>query len=423
VSAPIRDTDSKHTVLIVEDDRPLAEALKETLDTEGLRTILSYDGQRALSLARLMQPDVILLDVMMPGKSGFEVCETLKAQPSTAAIPVIFITARMEQADVEKGLRVGAAAYLTKPFSPTELIELVEQTLDGRPVQPEPHPPDLSSEPSDQLVVYARELNRLYEQEREKRRELEAAQRELAEQERAKAAFLTAVTHELLTPFAKIGMPMQILLRQSELWPPNHKGALEDLTNEIAQLHQMINGVVKFAGLVNRQRELRPGYVSLESVIHPAVQPVAVLARSRKVDFRVFVPADLPKIHADPELLGEAVYQMAHNAVKFNKAGGLAHIRARHSGGWMIISVIDTGVGLTPERLAVLGRPFEQNVDALRRGQEGLGIGWAFSCYVADAHGGRTHVESQGPGAGSTFSLALPIDRTCPAIPRNGDEG
>jgi len=76
---------------------------------------------------------------------------------------------------------------------------------------------------------------------------------------------------------------------------------------------------------------------------------------------------------------------------------------------WLVIEVQDTGVGLTPERLEMLGQPFEQGVDALRRGQEGLGLGWTFVRYVAEVHGGQTHVKSLGPNQGSTFSLALPL--------------
>jgi signal transduction histidine kinase len=167
--------------------------------------------------------------------------------------------------------------------------------------------------------------------------------------------------------------------------------------------------VIKFAELMNKRRELQPGYYILQQVIPNAVQPVAILAQGRQVDFRCWIPSDLPKVRTDPELLSEAVYQMAHNAVKFNLSGGRARVSAFPSNGWVVIEVSDTGVGLTPERLAILGQPFEQSADALRRGREGLGIGWAFVGYVAELHGGRTHVESPGPGQGSTFSLALPL--------------
>jgi len=402
------EKEAQQTILIADDERPLAEAIAALLDGEGLQTVLAYDGDQALELARTLQPDLILLDVMMPGRSGIEVCATLKTSPATADIPVILITAKAEETDRMIGIAAGADDYLTKPFSPTELIALVNKALAGHPIEPRRRRPDLSSMPTDQLVVYARELRELFEREQEERQVLEQVCQRLSELDRLKMAFLSAVTHELLTPFATIGLSLQVLQRCADDLPADQRQALDDLATEVAGLHRLVNGVVKFAQLVAKQREPQPGYYSLDRIIPWAVQPVAVLAQAREVDFRVFVPSDLPKVHADPELLGEAVFQMAHNAVKFNRPGGRAEIRAFESEGWVVIEVSDTGVGLSPERLALLGQPFEQSADAVRRGREGLGIGWAFVRYVAEAHGGTTHVESPGPDQGSTFSLALP---------------
>jgi signal transduction histidine kinase len=395
-------------ILIAEDDPALAEAIAATLDLKGLETVLANNGGDALSKARKLQPGLILLDVMMPGMTGIEVCETLKADPETAAIPVIFITAKAQPADRSRGLAAGASAYLTKPFSPTQLISLVDELLVGEPHAARQAQSDLAAMPANQLVIYARELKMLFEQERKERAALENAHKRLDELDRLKAAFLSTVTHELLTPFANIGLPLQIMQRQIDSFSPEQRDTLESLATEIAQLHRLINGVVKFAALVNKQREPRPGRIALDRIIPPAVQPVAILARAREVDFRVFLSPDISQVYADPVLLGEAVFQMAHNAIKFNFPGGSARTRVREENGWVIIEVQDTGTGLTPERLAILGQPFEQSADALRRGQEGLGIGWAFVSYVAEVHGGRTRVESAGPRQGSTFSLALP---------------
>ncbi|MEA3340843.1 MAG: HAMP domain-containing sensor histidine kinase, partial [Chloroflexota bacterium] len=159
----------------------------------------------------------------------------------------------------------------------------------------------------------------------------------------------------------------------------------------------------------------------LAQVIPWAVQPVAVMAQARDVDFRVFAPPDLPRVHADPELLGEAVFQMAHNAVKFNLSGGKARVKVFEAMEWVVIEVQDEGVGLTPAQLEVLGQPFEQSADALRRGQEGLGLGWTFARYVAEVHGDQTHVKSAGTGQGSIFSLALPATEKGPGVDALGE--
>lgn len=405
-----RERDRRQTVLIVDDEKSLARAIQATLDQEGLRTVVAHDGDRALELARNLRPDLILLDVMLPGRSGVKVCATLKMAPETSSIPVILISARTEPADRSVGLAAGAEEYLSKPFNPLELIALVNESLAGRPITPRSLS-DVASMPveQDQLVVYAREFKELYEQEQIDRRALEDAHRRLGEVDRLKASFIGVVTHELLTPFADIGLALQVLQQESKDAPPGLQAARDELATNIAGLHRLINGMVKFAELVSKRREPQPGYISLTQVIPWAVQPVAVMAQARDVDFRVFAPPDLPRVHADPELLGEAVFQMAHNAVKFNLPEGRAQVKAFEAMEWLVIEVQDTGVGLTPERLEMLGQPFEQGVDALRRGQEGLGLGWTFVRYVAEVHGGQTHVKSLGPNQGSTFSLALPL--------------
>ncbi len=401
--------ESKQTVLIVEDEQLLAEAIAATLDLGGLQTVIAHDGTQALSLARSLHPDLILLDVMLPGKSGIEVCATLKTDAKTSSIPVVMVTAKAEKSDQAVGLAAGADAYVTKPFSPVKLIDLVKELLSGSPVEFHPGEVSLSHMPADQMVIYARDLKELFQKERFERQELEEARRRLEALDSLKADFLSAVTHELMTPFASIGLALQVIQHQDDTRPPDQREALDDLTTEIAGLHRLVSGVVKFADLVNKRRDPQPGRVSLAQLIPWAVQPVAVLAQARGVDFRVFVPSDLPKVLADPELLGEAVFQMAHNAVKFTPVGGRAQVRASVSEEWMVIEVTDTGVGIAPKQLATLGQSFEQSADGLRRGREGLGVGWTFVRYVAEVHGGQTHVESPGLGQGSTFTLSLPM--------------
>ena len=406
-----RESKEQQTVLIVEDEHLLAEALSATLDIEGLETIIVHDGLQALTMARKLHPDLILLDVMLPGKSGIEVCATLKTDPATSSIPVVIVSARAEKEDRSVGLAAGADVYVTKPFSPVKLINLVKEMVSGDSASaPTPFTePSLSDMSADQLIVYARDLKELFERERDERHELETARQRLEELDTLKASFLSTVTHELMTPFAPIGLALQILQRDNDNLTGDQRESLDDLTTEIAGLHRMVGGVVKFADLVNKRRDPQPGHVSLDSLIPWAVQPVAVLAQAREVDFRVFLAADLPKVHADPDLLGEAVFQMAHNAVKFTPAGGNARVKVEASEDWMTITVTDTGVGMTQEQLEGLGEPFEQSADALRRGKEGLGIGWTFVRYVAEMHGGETNVTSPGPDQGSTFTLSLPM--------------
>ncbi|NLE43539.1 MAG: response regulator [Chloroflexi bacterium] len=400
----------RRTVLIADDEVRLARAMDAMLDDEELRTVLVHDGAAALERAQALRPDLIILDVMMPGRTGIEVCASLKTHPDTRNIPIILVTARAEKIDRMLGDAAGADGYLTKPFSPTELIELVNQALAGRPIDTSAQHTDPADMPPDQLIILAQELKALVEKERCQREALEQAQRRLDELDRLKAAFLEAVTHELLTPFIGVSLPMEILQQNKENLRPEQVSALDSLATGIASLHRRVSGVVKFAELVSKRREPQPGRIALHRVIPWAVQPVAVLAQARNVDFRVFVPEELPEVDLDPELLGEAVFQMAHNAVKFNHPGGSARVSAFTTDEWMVIEVSDDGAGLTEEQLAVLRQPFHQNIGGLQHGQAGLGIGWTLVCYVAEAHKGWARVKSDGPDQGSVFALALPLN-------------
>ncbi len=116
-------------ILIVDDEMSIRELVAFNLQKEGYRIIQAQDGISAVSLAKNEKPDLIVLDLMLPGMDGLEVCRTLKNQHHTAGIPIIMLTAKNEEIDKIIGLELGADDYLTKPFSPRELIARVKAVL------------------------------------------------------------------------------------------------------------------------------------------------------------------------------------------------------------------------------------------------------------------------------------------------------
>jgi DNA-binding response OmpR family regulator len=404
----MEDFMNKNRILIVDDDPELARIIETTLKFAGLSTSVTYSGQDAITYAREDPPDVILLDMMLPSISGLEVCKTLKNDPLTSAIRIIFISGQTDQDDIVAGITAGADEYLTKPFSPTELLDLIEKALSEDFIIPQKRQVDKAESPTDQMSIYAQELRELYEKERAERQALEVAQMKLDDLENLKATLLNAVTHELLTPFTAVGLSLQILQQHSVWWSEEHRNSLDEHSQAIAKLHKRINGLVKCAELITKRRGPQRGYYQPYHVIQRPIEPAAIVAQTRNIDMRVLIPRDLPKIYVDPELVGEAVFQMAHNAVKFNEQDGWVRINAYILDQYIVYEVSDNGVGLTAERVESLGQPFSNVTLALQRGQEGLGVGWAFVVYVAEVHNGWTHVESSGLGKGSTFQLAVP---------------
>ena len=116
-------------ILIVDDEQNIAEALKYNLEREGYRTVVAHDGGKALELARRELPALILLDWMLPVMSGIEVCRALKQDPRTAPIPIIMLTVKSDEADKVVGLEMGADDFVTKPFSPRELVARVKAVI------------------------------------------------------------------------------------------------------------------------------------------------------------------------------------------------------------------------------------------------------------------------------------------------------
>ena len=118
-----------HKILIVDDEPNIVISLEFLMKKEGFEIAVANDGEEALTKVASFSPDLILLDVMMPKKSGFEVCEALRADPANANLQIVMLTAKGRDTEVAKGLAIGANAYVTKPFSTKELVAMVKSML------------------------------------------------------------------------------------------------------------------------------------------------------------------------------------------------------------------------------------------------------------------------------------------------------
>ena len=116
-------------ILIADDDPVILRLIQVNLELEGYEVITANNGEEAVAQAKAENPDLVILDIMMPRLDGYQACEQLKSSDDTKDIPVIFLSAKAQQGDIDKGRSFGVAAYLTKPFDPTELLEVVEQHL------------------------------------------------------------------------------------------------------------------------------------------------------------------------------------------------------------------------------------------------------------------------------------------------------
>lgn len=132
IQPPGRPGMGKPHVLIVEDEPHIVLSLEFLLQRAGYDTVAAADGEDGLALVRRLRPDVVLLDVMLPRRNGYEVCQAIKADPELRTIPVVMLSARGQEVEVLKGLELGAAAYVTKPFGNAEILEAIRAVLAAR---------------------------------------------------------------------------------------------------------------------------------------------------------------------------------------------------------------------------------------------------------------------------------------------------
>jgi phosphate regulon transcriptional regulator PhoB len=128
----------KRKILIVEDDRDIVEMITYNLRADGYEVLSAFTGKDGITLARRERPDLIILDIMLPVMDGFEVCRVLKSTEATACVPIIILSAKSQETDKIVGLELGADDYVTKPFSPRELIARIKAVL-RRNQEPQPH--------------------------------------------------------------------------------------------------------------------------------------------------------------------------------------------------------------------------------------------------------------------------------------------
>jgi CheY-like chemotaxis protein len=116
-------------ILICDDDPVILRLLEVNLELEGYSVLAAHNGQEAIEIATAEKPDLVILDIMMPKLDGYQTAERLKAQDETKDIPVVFVSAKAQLSDIEKGKSYGVADYLTKPFDPSDLLEIVERLV------------------------------------------------------------------------------------------------------------------------------------------------------------------------------------------------------------------------------------------------------------------------------------------------------
>lgn len=361
---------NKGHVLVVEDEERSRRLLRDALGAHGYRVSEAGGGVEALQRVAVNPPDIVLLDVMMPGMDGMEVCRRLKADGKTAPIPVLMVTSLADRGDRHNGIRAGADDFITKP------VDLVEVML---------------------RVGNAMRMKQLHDrlqQELLRARELEALKENLS----------YFVIHDMRSPLSVITGGLE-LAEDSECGSPELKNDLMMARGAAVELKEMISALLDISRMESAQMPLRMEKADLLNVVQSAAASVGIIAAYNGV--RMQINGETALCRLDEELLRRVVVNLLVNAIKFSKTGKRVCVTVGPAGNGGRVTVSDSGPGIAPEDREKLFVKFAQI--ALRRENRkySTGLGLAFCRMAVEAHGGRIGVDSE-VGGGSTFWFELP---------------
>ncbi len=415
------------TLLIIDDTPDNIEILLDLLSKRDFKVLAANNGEDGIKTAEFAQPDLILLDVTMPGMDGFEVCKILKSKPKMKDIPVIFMTARTYLVDKLKGFELGAADYITKPLQLEEVLARVTTHLNVHKLQRQ------LVRQNQQLIE---EINRRKQAEMEREKALEALQAEkaslakrveertadlrvanteLTRALRLKDEFLASMSHELRTPLTAI-LGISEALQESVYGPLNDKQRkyMRTLENSGNHLLALINDLLDFSRIEAGKLSLEIDTVSVNDVCQVSLQITLDAAHKKQIRVSTTLDHAVETIQADERRLKQILVNLLSNAVKFTPKGGSIKLEVNGDAknGLVYFSVQDTGIGIAEEDIKYLFDPFVQLDGGLNRAQEGTGLGLSLVHRLTELHKGRISVESQ-IGKGSRFTISLPWQESC----------
>ncbi|NOQ35134.1 MAG: response regulator [Methylococcaceae bacterium] len=366
-------TAEKQLILIVDDVKDNILVLGQILQQE-YKLIFATNGQSALTIAEQQQPQIILLDVVMPDMDGYEVCARLKASELTEKIPVIFVTAKDEEDDELRGLEFGAVDYITKPLRP-KIVKL---------------------RVSAHLNSY---------QCKQKEKELVKAKMQAEAFSKAKSEFLSRMSHELRTPMnAVLGFAQ--LLEMDDL-TEDQKDSVSEILNAGEHLLELINDVLELSKIESGKLELTPIALDLNEVIENCISLTKHAAAKYNITINNQMDCDAYKLFADSLRLKQVILNLLSNAVKYNRNGGSVILSCEPlADDYIRVNITDTGYGLTVEQVKRLFNSFER-LGIKGNEIEGAGIGLCITKQLVETMGGRLEVSSQ-VDEGSCFSFILP---------------
>jgi two-component system sensor histidine kinase/response regulator len=365
VPAPLNEIQSAR-ILVVDDQPANIQIVGSVLGNLGCEIIPASDGATALKRVALRTPDLILLDLMMPGMGGCEVCIQLKSNPDWKDIPVIFLSAADDKDLIVRALDSGGVDYITKPFNQSELISRVRTQL-----------------------------------------ALKAARDRLKQLAEDKDELLGILAHDLKNYLGGISMSAELMGGQIKRFKDERLAQLSD--NMIRSSALAMSFVKEFLAnsATDHSFTLKPAAVNLTEVATNAVRQYQEVARQKEIKIQSAFPAEAVIALADFSALDQILDNLISNALKFSPPGRQIFISVRPAGKYAECVIRDEGPGFTAEDKARMFRRYGRLSARPTGGEPSTGLGLSIVLKLVQAMNGELLCESK-PGQGAAFTIRLP---------------
>lgn len=367
---------SKGTILIVDDNPGNLAVLFNYLKETGFRLLVSQSGNQALSIVHDNEIDLILLDIMMPDMSGYDICKKLKSYDDIRDIPVIFISALSQLEDKVKGFEVGGVDYITKPFYKEEILARINTHLTLRKRE-------------NQLKKVVDTLKAINTE---------------------KDSFLRIVAHDLKDPLGGIREILPLLNSLIDMDPDKAKHIIRDLHRTAVNTFNFVHDLLTWARNQNSLGRTAPEQFSPWSAVEDTVVLFSQNLSNKDVTLVNNVDPEVT-VWADKSMVYTVFRNLISNAIKFIYPGGKIQVDCSTVDSMVEICVADDGVGIKEDLIHDLFRMDRKIQMDGTGGEKGTGLGLLLVKDHVEKNGGTIRVESV-EGQGSSFYISLPVDRT-----------
>lgn len=421
--------EQRQKILYVEDNLANRMLVRQILEAYGYEVFEATDGLQGIQLAQEIMPDLILMDINIPGMDGYEATTRLKSLPNMKQVPIVAVTARVMEGDRERSLAAGCDGYIPKPLDVDALPNQVGEFLQGKrefiPVAEE--------------RVYLREHSqKLVERLEEKIAELSKVNQELRRTDELKSKFISMAAHELRTPITVIhgylGMLLDPQRVQQQSFSPDTLELLRGVSRGVERLRLIVEDMLYITRIEAGTLKLSLGPLLLKDTINWALNKLQPLAEERRLTIETRDINNLPMVTGDVERLSHVFFNLISNAIKFTPNGGrvsiygsakrdeIENLDPEYAEANAIVEIIveDTGIGIDPDEQERIFERFYEVKDSMLHSTSktsfmgsGVGLGLPIARGIIEAHGGGLWVESECQDVercpGSRFHVVLPV--------------